>query len=372
MRHTSAKRGAKGLWLIGVLMIWFFGSVSFAAEYLPLPGLSARDRAILANSMVQHAQCRTALIEANEALKELADDETLIRIKGTCEAELLKPEAKDTITRWLKLAPQTHQDRPAMLALLAKAQSPSDVDMDWVLVPAGEFEMGAEGGPAEPDEAPKHKVDLDAFYISKHETTNAQYYVFVKTTGHRIPQNCCEPKNTLWRDGAPIDRAGELPVNNVSWDDAVAFCTWSGGRLPTEAEWEKAARGTDGRPYPWGKESPTSGNRANFSFEPVSFWEGAASLAVKDQYEFGVSPYGLYEMAGNVSEWVSDWYDPTYYKDSPSKNPKGPAEGRTKVTRGGNWRENADSIRSANRNGKHNPDERRLFIGLRCAKDGLK
>jgi formylglycine-generating enzyme required for sulfatase activity len=220
---------------------------------------------------------------------------------------------------------------------------------------------------ATPDEKPQHKVHLDAFLIGKYEVTNAQYQVFVKATGHRLPENCCDPKYNIWRGNDPLDGTEELPVINVSWDDAVAFCTWSGGRLPTEAEWEKAARGTDGRMYPWGNEIP-SGNRANYSFDPVSVWEGPASLAKKDQYAFGKSTYGAYEMSGNVWEWVQDWYDENYYKSSPEKNPKGPEKGEARVMRGASWRNTADMLRTSNRN-KHASGERRVYIGIRCAKD---
>jgi len=342
---------------------------AIADDYRAIPGLSSKDRVVLAQSMVQQGQCRNALTEIQEAANDMADDETLIRLKGTCQAEIMSPDAKDTILKWLQIAPQAHAERGKMLSLLAKAQAPTEVKYEWLPVAAGEFEMGAEGGLAEIDEGPKHKVMLDTFLIGKYEVTNKQYYTFVRATGHRTPENCCDPKYTVWKGNMPLEGTAEEPVINVSWDDAAAFCKWVGGRLPTEAEWEKAAKGTDGRIYPWGNDSPMSGNRANFSFEPVSMWEGPASLAKKDQYEFGKSPYGAYEMAGNVWEWVSDWYDGNYYKNSPPKNPQGPAEGKFRVIRGGSWRNNADTIRTTNRNGKHVPTDRMVFIGFRCADD---
>jgi formylglycine-generating enzyme required for sulfatase activity len=268
---------------------------------------------------------------------------------------------------WLKLAPQSHPERGKMLALLAKAQSSKELVLDWVTVPGGEFDMGADDANAAEDEKPKHKVTLDTFLIGKHEVTNAQYQMFVKATGHRSPENCCDPKYNIWKGNEPLGGTDELPVINVSWDDAVAFCKWTGSRLPTEAEWEKAARGTDGRTYPWGNEPP-SGNRANYSFDPVSMWDGPASLAKKDQYEYGRSPFGAFEMAGNVWEWVQDWYDENYYKGSPAKNPKGPDKGEARVIRGASWRNTADMLRAANRN-KHAPTERRVYIGFRCALD---
>jgi formylglycine-generating enzyme len=338
-----------------------------AEDYKPIPGLSPKDRAVLAANMANQGQCKNAMSETAEAMKDLHDDEMLIRIKGICEAEMGRPEGKETIMKWLKLAPQTHPERGKMLALLAKIQAAKEIPLEWVSVPAGEFEMGGEGGNSTPDEGPKHKVSLDAFLIGKYEVTNAQYHAFVKATGHRVPENCCDPKYNLWKGDTLPAGIEELPVINVSWDDAVAFCKWSGARLPTEAEWEKAARGTDGRIYPWGNDPP-SGNRANYSFDPVSMWDGPASLAKKDQYEFGRSPYGAFEMAGNVWEWVQDWYDENYYKTSPAKNPKGPDKGEGRVIRGASWRNTADMLHASNRN-KHVPTERRVYIGIRCAKD---
>lgn len=343
--------------------------VAQADDYQPIPGLSPKDRAVLAANMASQGQCKTAMAEVTEAMKDLHNDEMLIRIKGTCESEMGQPEGKETIMMWLKMAPQTHPERGKMLALLAKSQAAQEIPIDWVHVPAGEFIMGAADTDAQatPDEKPQHKVTLDAFLIGKYEVTNAQYHAFVKATGHRLPENCCDPKYHLWQGNVMIAGVEDLPAINVSWDDAVAFCKWSGGRLPTEAEWEKAARGTDGRLYPWGNEPP-SGNRANYSFDPVSMWDGPASLAKKDQYEFGRSSYGVYEMSGNVWEWVQDWYDADYYKTSPASNPKGPEKGEARIIRGASWRNTADMIRSSNRN-KHTLTERRVYIGIRCAKD---
>lgn len=365
MRPTGSPCSYARLWLVCLALLGM--GPAQAEEYTALPGLSARDRAVLAASLAKQNQCRSAMVEVAEAMKDLHDDEMLIRIKGICEVEMGRPEGQETIMKWLKMTPQSHPERGAMLTLLARTQAAKEVQMEWVLVPAGEFEMGSDDEKVSDDEKPKHKVYLDAFMISKYEVTNAQYHAFVKATGHRPPENCCDARYTIWKGPTMLPGVEELPVINVSWDDAVAFCQWVGGRLPTEAEWEKAARGTDGRIYPWGNEPP-SGNRANYSFDPVSMWEGPASLARKDQYEFGRSPYGVFEMAGNVWEWVQDWYDPKYYQHSPAKNPKGPERGDARVIRGASWRNTADLLRATNRN-KHTPTERRVYLGIRCAKD---
>lgn len=356
----------KGLAVALSLPLLWSGAVS-AEEREPVPGLSAKDRVILATTMVQQGQCKNGLVEIKEALKELPQDETLLRLKGTCELEANPSSARETIMKWLKLAPQDHPERAKMLGLLASAKAPSETPNDWLLVPAGEFEMGADSKAGDADEGPKHKVYLDDFYIGKYEVTNRQYQSFVKATGHRAPENCCEAKYNVWRGNDPLPGTEETPVMSVSWDDAAAFCKWAGGRLPTEAEWEKAARGTDGRKYPWGND-PVTGNRANYGIENITYWEGPATLAKKDQYDFGRSPYGAYEMAGNVWEWVADFYDPEYYKNSPDKNPKGPTSGKERVIRGGSWQNTPEILRSSNRN-KQAPDERRVFIGIRCAKD---
>jgi formylglycine-generating enzyme required for sulfatase activity len=157
------------LTLLLILVGTFSGPAlsALTEDYQAIPGLSPQDRAVLAQNMVHQGQYKNGLMEVMEAMKELPNDETLVRLKAVCETELELPAAKDTIMKWLSLAPQTHPERAKMLALLAKTQASKEDPTEWVLVAAGEFEMGAEGAPAQPDEAPKHRVFLDAFYIGK-------------------------------------------------------------------------------------------------------------------------------------------------------------------------------------------------------------
>jgi eukaryotic-like serine/threonine-protein kinase len=222
-------------------------------------------------------------------------------------------------------------------------------DMVMVYVPKGGFPMGSNDGSQ--DERPVHLVYLDAFWIDQTEVTNTQYARCVDDGICDLP---ADPTQYY------IEESADHPVVYVDWKDANTYCQWAGRRLPTEAEWEKAARGTDSRTFPWGNDGDCS--RANFwdcpQFEttsPVGFYG-----------ERGVSPFGTHDMAGNVWEWVFDWYASDYYQYSPTRNPTGPASGIYHVWRGGSWNCNQTSARSVER-GNFNPDYWRDLIGFRCA-----
>ena len=233
-----------------------------------------------------------------------------------------------------------------------KAESAHFPDRSMLLVPAGEFRMGSFGG--DPDELPVHKVYLGAFFMDKYQVTVSQYVRFLEATPHDSP-----PEWTLMNKPTNQSR----PVANVDWEDADAYCKWAGKRLATEAEWEKAARGTDGRVYPWGNEPPTRFH-ANSGKE---VWSNHSALSPVGTFEEGKSPYGIYDMAGNVWEWVSDWYDPEYYQTSPPQNPSGPRRGSHKVVRGGSWGSNGiTDLRSSDRE-IHVPSFRGFGTGFRCA-----
>jgi formylglycine-generating enzyme required for sulfatase activity len=229
----------------------------------------------------------------------------------------------------------------AGLPLLSSACQKAPEGM--VRVPHGEFTMGsddvdkedkaAEFGIAKPwflDEHPAHKVNLPTYYIDKYEVTYAQYRAFVDQTGHHPPPD--------WTNGAMPNGKDQYPVAYVTWEDAAAFCQWAGKRLPSEAEWEKAARGTDGRMYPWGNEFDES--KGNFNNQ-----EGH-SVPVGG-YEAGKSPYGAYDMIGNVWEWTADWYQP--YPGNTWKTEK--YGQKYKVLRGDSW----------SGLGHFSPDEERLI-----------
>ncbi len=222
-----------------------------------------------------------------------------------------------------------------------------------VLIPAGWFLMGSPEGVGGSDEHPQHKVWVDAFWIDRYEVTNAQYEKFMKATGHSVPE--------FWNDDD--FNKPEHPVVGVSWDDAVAYAQWAGKRLPTEAEWEKAARGgLVGKRYPWG--DGISHYNANFEgTEGRDRWNGTSPVG-----SFPPNRYGLYDMAGNAWEWCADWYGYNYYSSSPERNPKGPNIGKLRSLRGGGWGYNPDHVRVASRRYCYGrPMYTVNHLGFRCA-----
>ena len=229
-----------------------------------------------------------------------------------------------------------------------------------MLVPAGEFQMGDHFNEGADDELPVHTVYLDAFYIDKYEVTNALYKNFMDATGHKAPG--------YWNNSKY--NAPDQPVVGVSWEDAKAYAEWAEKRLPTEAQWEKAARGgLAGKKFPWGDSDP-DGSQCNFADKNTDYdW---SDKDVDDGYQYSApvgsstpNGYGLYDMAGNVWEWCSDWYDKSYYTNSPKNNPTGPDSGTVRVVRGGCWYNSPYYLRVALRY-YSTPSNSYFDIGFRC------
>lgn len=253
------------------------------------------------------------------------------------------------------------------------------VTIKQVLVPAGEFSMGSTAAVDfarcmeystdcsrdwYKDEEPRHTVNLDAYLMDAYEVTNARYAECVEEA------SCDFPSDSKLSTGETYfgnPNYANYPVIYVSWFDANDYCEWRGARLPTEAEWEKAARGTDRRTYPWGDEINCT--KANYWGKDLknSCTGGTTEVG---HYEGGKSPYGLYDMAGNVWEWVGDWYGANYYSDTQASNPLGPIWGQERILRGGPWNGHYNRVRSANR-GRNNPTASTDFIGFRCASSEL-
>lgn len=234
-----------------------------------------------------------------------------------------------------------------------------------ILILAGTFTMGS--GAGERDEQPVHTVTLSDFYIDKYEVSFEQLAAFLTERGNEFEGGGAWfvlDLTNIYQSGSSWIVEADIaayPVMNVSWYGAKTFCEWRGGRLPTEAEWEKAARGTNGATYPWGEEV-VSCELANFG------GCGRASRRVGN-YPAGASVYGVLDMAGNVWEWVADWYADGYYTSSPDENPKGPLTSQPyKVIRGGGWENNRESLRASNREW-HAPSLYDDNLGFRCVQD---
>jgi formylglycine-generating enzyme required for sulfatase activity len=232
--------------------------------------------------------------------------------------------------------------------------------MPMVNVPAGDFIMGSSSSDAQAssDEKPQHTVYLDAFQIDKYEVTNALYKQCVDAGMCYLPSTLSSYARSTYYGDPSFDN---YPVINVSWYDARAYCEWAGKQLPTEAQWEKAARGTDGRIYPWGNTWDVTKLNSLVSSPSVGDTTAVGS------YPTGASLYGALDMAGNVWEWVADWHDPNYYSHSPLRDPQGPSSGLYKVLRGGSWDNGMADARAANRDFGV-PAYYYAHLGFRCVK----
>ena len=215
-----------------------------------------------------------------------------------------------------------------------------------IYIPTGEFIMGLGYG-----DAPTKTLTLDGYWIQQTEVTNKMYTQCVASG------NCSAPVQEV---GAPLYSAaqfGDYPVVGVTWDAANTYCQWIGGKLPSEAQWEKAARGQDGNKYPWGSSNPTC------DFANLKTCGGHTNQV--DAHQAGKSAYGLYDMAGNVFEWVNDYYDPNYYASAPASNPTGPATGNRRITRGSSFETDLTQILSGIRH-PSTQDYHNYDLGFRC------
>jgi eukaryotic-like serine/threonine-protein kinase len=239
--------------------------------------------------------------------------------------------------------------------------------MLMLYVPAGSFTMGTtidqattECQDCKPslvsDEQPPHSVNLDAFWMDKTDVTNAMYALCVKAGVCQAPVLTSSATRSSYYGNTQY---ADYPVIYMSWTDANAYCGWAGARLPTEAEWEKAALGTDGRIYPWGNGRPDK-SLLNYNSQ-------IGDTSAVGSYPSGASPYGLLDMAGNVWQWVNDWYDANYYASSPVSNPQGPASGDGRVLRGGAWNVNGYLVLPAYRS-VFGPTNALNYFGFRCSR----
>ena len=277
--------------------------------------------------------------------------------------------------------PATETAAPSPTPLPEATATPDNIrisskdGMTQILIPAGTFIMGAMDVYRENDEQPPHDITLDAFWMDQVEVTNGMYNLCVEAGECRPPAETRSDNRDEYFGNPEYQ---DYPVVYVAWYDANVYCQWAGRRLPTEAEWERAARGDDKRNYPWGDELPNEYNSNSLNTVGDTTRVGS--------YAEGASPYGILDMAGNVWEWVADRYRPDYYSKSPSENPQGPTADEVfntyRVIRGGSYQEDGIFLRLVNRsflegpNPKADPKDEAYYgkstnrIGFRCAQNG--
>lgn len=242
--------------------------------------------------------------------------------------------------------------------LMAMSAVAKERGSEMVLIPQGEFIMGNQNESGRKDERPAHPVYLDAYYIDRFEATGKDFEAYMDD------QPKVHPTITGWYDRKVRPDMARRPVFGLTWKRCRNYCVWAGKRLPTEAEWERAAKGTENRKYPWGDQLPDP-TRANFG--RCCFIMKGLVLNDVGTLSDGKTPNGIFDLAGNVAEWVADWYDKKYYKVSPRENPKGPDKGKYHTIRGGAWNSLPGYLRSNARYGYNDANDF-YGIGCRCAK----
>ena len=357
----------------------------------PNAGTLAWDIALAQDDAGAYMVILFTLAEDHEALRE-AVFVPVVESLAPADVSTGRVEATPTAAIAQRLAPIDTRVRP------------SD-GMGMVYVPSGEFEMGNDGTQwvwngsllhgdlglqVYTDESPQHTVYLNEFWIDRTEVTVGMFRTFAEATGYETTAER-EGWGAPWRNGPPeaewphVEGADwrhprgpgssaedDHPVVQVSWEDAAAYCAWTGGQLPTEAQWEKAARGTDGRLWPWG--DAYDGRLGSYCeadcpivrHQENGHRDGYAFTAPVGSFPGGASPYGALDMAGNVWEWVADWYDEAYYGESPTENPAGPETGTERAQRGGAWYDNQSWVRCTVRH-QTRPTVRCDDLGFRCA-----
>ena len=255
----------------------------------------------------------------------------------------------------LSAAPLSEYDLHIPVIRVVQTPRPdvTPIPVEELLIPDGSFEMGCHSSICWSNQRPVHEVEVDEFYIDKFPVTNVRYAACIEA-GHCTHESLPLPH-------ADNPELANHPVVSVDWFQAVAFCTWEGKRLLTEAEWEKAARGTGNiRFYPWGNDSPTCSH--------ANYFNCVGGTSPVDSYPAGASPYGVMDMVGNTKEWVSDWYDDDYYSVSPSYNPQGLETGTARAIRGGAAWNNPETTLRAYYRSRYTPDSASDDLGIRCGR----
>jgi formylglycine-generating enzyme required for sulfatase activity len=291
--------------------------------------------------------------QSGQSLQRTATAEKLTMQRTVDAQAALLAAAEETASAMPSPLPTYERTPPNLGEMVSEKDG-----MLLLYVPEGPFLMGSgqdEVGAAS-DEMPQRTVILDDYWIDQTEVTNAMYALCVADGDCRPPLSMGSDTRSSYYD---ITEYADYPVINVSWTDANAYCTWAGRRLPSEAEWEKAARGQNGQTYPWGDQGPAC--------DLLNFNNCVGDTTAMGSYPSGASPYGALDMAGNVWEWVQDWYSGNYYQVSSTDNPSGPASGSVRVLRGGSWKNLWNLVRIAGRNSS-DPAGWGNLVGFRCAR----